>query len=323
MYPSHWPVYVVLDSERTGVGGLSLLVLRISVTVGVAIVSYLIIEQPVRRGAGSARTWRVVAPVAAIGLVVLVFAATISAAPRRTAAATRTDDLATAVRRATVRPDAERVMIVGNSVGWFLGPSFQDLRPTPPISVLNLAAWGCVVPHGFREVRFNLNGEVPTHDVPSCDGAWKGAVDRFKPNIVFWIVSEPPDGDLRYGAKWIHPCTPVYDKLYRRDLREAADVLAGRGATVVFTSAAPSLTAAASREERRHTVCDNRLRRQVARATGSGFVDLMAFVCPHGTCPREINGVVLRPDGQHYEGEGGRLVAGYLLHQAREERKRS
>ena len=43
-------MYVVLDGERTGLAPVPLFVLRIAVTLGLAVVSYRLLERPIRAG---------------------------------------------------------------------------------------------------------------------------------------------------------------------------------------------------------------------------------------------------------------------------------
>jgi hypothetical protein len=70
-------------------------------------------------------------------------------------------------------------------------------------------------------------------------------------------------------------------------------------------------------DEDRPADCENRLRHEVARSTGVQLVDLFGYICPGGKCREKQDGVTLRPDGEHYEGEGGRIVASWLLDQVR------
>ena len=63
------------------------------------------------------------------------------------------------------------------------------------------------------------------------------------------------------------------------------------------------------------TDCYNALHRKVAAATGTQLVDLNAYICPGGVCRTQENGIVLRDDGEHYNGPGGRLVSRWLLQQ--------
>ncbi|MEO6123264.1 MAG: acyltransferase family protein [Ilumatobacteraceae bacterium] len=48
LYLYHWPVFVVLTPQRTGWSTLPLSVLRLAITVAITIVSYVLIEQPIR-----------------------------------------------------------------------------------------------------------------------------------------------------------------------------------------------------------------------------------------------------------------------------------
>ena len=50
IYLWHWPVTVWMTEQRTGLSGASLFALRSGVTLAVALASYVIVEQPIRRG---------------------------------------------------------------------------------------------------------------------------------------------------------------------------------------------------------------------------------------------------------------------------------
>ena len=49
VYLYHWPVYVVLDADRLGTDGAPLTLARVAVTLAIAVTSYVLVEQPVRR----------------------------------------------------------------------------------------------------------------------------------------------------------------------------------------------------------------------------------------------------------------------------------
>ena len=49
LYVFHWPVIVVLDEQRVGLDGFGLVLVRVVVTVSITLVSYFLIENPVRR----------------------------------------------------------------------------------------------------------------------------------------------------------------------------------------------------------------------------------------------------------------------------------
>ncbi|HEY1738909.1 MAG TPA: acyltransferase, partial [Acidimicrobiia bacterium] len=50
VYVYHWPLYLLLDHQRTGLGPLALTGVRLGATFAVAIVSYVLVEQPIRTG---------------------------------------------------------------------------------------------------------------------------------------------------------------------------------------------------------------------------------------------------------------------------------
>jgi len=71
VYLYHWPVYVVLDAERTGLAAVPLFAVRITVTLAVAVVSYRALERPIR--AGRLR-WRPGLPAALAGCAAIAIA---------------------------------------------------------------------------------------------------------------------------------------------------------------------------------------------------------------------------------------------------------
>ena len=87
VYLYHWPIFVWLSPERTGLDGWSLFAVRLAVTLAVAVASYVVIEQPIRHGTGWRPRTKVLAPslgLASVALVVL--AATIGYRPVMTRA---------------------------------------------------------------------------------------------------------------------------------------------------------------------------------------------------------------------------------------------
>lgn len=52
VYLFHWPIFVVLNADRVGIDGVPLFALRIAVTLGVAQLSFVFFEQPIRKASG-------------------------------------------------------------------------------------------------------------------------------------------------------------------------------------------------------------------------------------------------------------------------------
>ena len=87
VYLWHFPLFLWLDAESTGVSGAPLLLLRLAVTLLVSITSFVAVEQPVRRGWVPGWLVRSLAPIAAGGAVAALLVATSVASPSLDAAA--------------------------------------------------------------------------------------------------------------------------------------------------------------------------------------------------------------------------------------------
>ena len=146
VYLWHWPIDVVLNAQRTHLGGWWLFALQTATTLSIAALSYRLLEQPIRRGALSARQWRAVTPTVAIGLVLVLVVST-QGARTHVAAVSASDAIAKAVREAHAAPaGTKRLLIVGNSVAFFLGEAFKEIRAEPPIVTLNTGIVACFFP---------------------------------------------------------------------------------------------------------------------------------------------------------------------------------
>jgi hypothetical protein len=319
VYLWHWPIYVVLDPERTGLDGWTLLAVRVGVTLVVAVASYVIIEQPIRHGALPARAWRVATPVLACGAVVLIIGSTRGAEPALTASGAKVDAVETVVRQAEAAPaGTERVMVVGNSVGFFLGKGMQQIDVSPPVVTLDRALVACIFPSGATHVRYGgpAGGTEPVlHD---CDATWRQDVERFRPDLVF-LVAQCCAAEYRYNDRWMDACDARYERMYERKLRRAIDTLGSTGARV-FVTTAPYTTPDLFVAENVRTIdCTNALRRKLVPRLGGTIVDLFDWTCPDPpSCRRTIGDLVLREDGVHFRDESARIVARWLLAEARE-----
>ena len=78
VYVYHWPIFLYLDQQRTGLDAGALTMLRLAVTIALAALSYVFLERPIRTGRWKRPVRWAIAPVAlgAIIAVVLVISAT-------------------------------------------------------------------------------------------------------------------------------------------------------------------------------------------------------------------------------------------------------
>ncbi len=76
LYLWHWPVYLTLTEQRTGLDGFWLLAVRIAVSVAFAALSFYALERPIRAGTFRLPKPQIIALTAVCALVAAVFVTT-------------------------------------------------------------------------------------------------------------------------------------------------------------------------------------------------------------------------------------------------------
>jgi peptidoglycan/LPS O-acetylase OafA/YrhL len=316
VYLYHWPIDIVLDAQRVHLGGWPLVLVQVAVTLVVSIASFKLVERPVRTGAIRAPQWRRLTPAIAFALVLAIFTTTTGAKSLPSVVRSLGKHPIAAARLAYrgAVPGSKRIMIVGDSVGYFLGRSFQRVAPDYRSSVLNAGLQGCVLLSGVSEARYDrADGSTAVLKTYPCDPPWeRAAVKAFRPDIVLWIVSNPATEYLDKGRQ-LRACSPEFGERYRAQLASTAAELQSSGAQVFMTTEVYPRYLLADADA--ITDCDNQLRRAAIPATGVTLIDLQARVCPDGHCIVKEHGVTLRTDGEHYRDRGGDLIAEWLLGQ--------
>ncbi|MGZ6954299.1 MAG: acyltransferase family protein [Acidimicrobiia bacterium] len=310
-YLYHWPVYLTLAHVASGT---ALLVLRLVTTVVVATASYLLLERPIRTQ--SVRVpWRVVAPLTAVTVVAIVLAATAGAEgpPGSAAVGPRLD---AAIRRADAAgPDAIRLLLVGDSVGWHLGTGFPAAVGGHPLVVANVSLLACVFPPDAAAITYHRSAVTRTNP-PGCDTGWARAARRFRPDDVLFALWAPGDASFEYGPRPERPCDATYVARTRRALRDAVRSFERRGARVALMTYPYTQADLGDPTAARAVDCMNATRGAVARSTGARLIDVAHHVCPtRTTCTTTVAGGPLRPDGVHFDGAGARVAATWVAGQ--------
>jgi Predicted acyltransferases len=313
LYLWHWPIYLWLNPARVELDGWSLFVVRMAVTLPVAIASFFLVERPIRRGAFTPSTLRWLTPLAAAGLIVVTLITTAGYEPPISTAAAGITDPAEAAREGQSHPGSRRLMVVGNSVGYFLaGDGFTGLTAKPALVTLNDAVWGCDYPTGERGRGEDFGSGSAT--VP-CDRGWSAAVHLFHPDLVLMMFNDAGAHQILHHGQWVTACDPEYRDWYGQSLEHATRVLAARGARVVMTTGAYEQVFGTTEVSKSETDCRNALAREFAVTHPAvGLVDLGRYVCPaRDRCRATLRGITLRDDGAHYRGPSARLIARWLL----------
>jgi peptidoglycan/LPS O-acetylase OafA/YrhL len=338
LYLWHWPVYLALDGERTGLHGYPLAALRVAVTAAIAGASFVLIERPARR------VWvrpRRVLPAAAAGVAaVLVVAALTAPAPVPQAAvvsppavvpppagavraptwlwARPAPRLPPPVPRTAVRHGPLTVSVFGDSVSLTLA---LYLPPAPGIRFTDHSVLGCGVVTGgpYR----HAGTQYP--DNPVCDAwprRWLRQLRADRPDEVLLLVGRWETMDRYYQGRWQHLGDPAYDDHLAALLGQAITLLGSTGAHVVvatepYNRGGEQPDGSLYPEDNPIRVSEwNLLLREVVDAhPGTTVLDLNRELCPNGTFTWDVDGVQVRSDGVHLTQQGVQWLAPWLLRQ--------
>jgi peptidoglycan/LPS O-acetylase OafA/YrhL len=336
VYLYHWPIFAWINADRTGWAPTSirLLVLRLTVTLGLAVVSYVVLEKPVREGALkklhiSTTIQALLLPISA-ALVLLLILTSTSGAQRTTATAADFDpakrpppSLSGAAPAGTSGADS-KILIVGDSVAYTMGVGFEsNAAADNHVAVWNQAVLFCELVKGAHRE----NGEVrPASDTcVNWDSDWRNAIDVFKPDATVLQIGAWEIFDREINGTWQTFGSPEYDAVLKPTLQKAVDALHSQGAPVILLTT-PRFTRDDGTSAKEWTQNDvsrtdhfNALLREVA-ANNPGTVKLIDFgeyLCPKNECRKEIDGVPMRPDGLHFKEADAKVAALWLAPQFR------
>ncbi|CAN5677732.1 hypothetical protein BH10ACT1_BH10ACT1_37760 [soil metagenome] len=303
LYLWHWPVIQYLYVGRFGLRGARLDLARVGVSLALALVSFFLVERPIRR-------WPLghIRPVPVLGAIGVCIVALLVG----TAGGYDVHVGGKGQRGSTTRTaGAPTVLVVGDSVAVSLAedglvPAGRGLG----LSVADRAQIGCSLMEPVGDA-----GDGDGDLLSNCSPDFPADLSATDPDVVFvlfgrfvGVVPDQVDGE----EAW--PCDPAWDRRWRERLDGLVDQFSADGAEVVL-STAPTATAYYLKLGEpelfdARQACSNAVVREVAsRRTEAVLYDLAGLVCPTSTtCRSRLDGRELRTDGLHYDGAGARVV---------------
>jgi peptidoglycan/LPS O-acetylase OafA/YrhL len=327
MYLWYWPVLLVMTAGRTHVHGWALLLVRVSVIVALAAVSFHLVETPIRRGAFAG--WRGWASLPATAAAIVILPVLVPPAGASVAAMSASESPgltpSSVAAAATVPVPPVRILLLGDSVAGSLGVGLSSVAGRFGAEIVNQGSPGCSLAEG-NQVRVLWYTDPPGKPCQSDDPegllqTYRSFVTRFDPDVVVY-VARGDTLDTELGGKWQHLGQAALDNWAESRFQAAASVLASGGAHVVFLTSPfydsgeqgngqPWPENAPGR-----VATDNRLLHQAAQADPAlaTVFDLGSLLSPTGQFATSINGVTVRcQDGVHMTIGGGQWVAARLL----------
>jgi peptidoglycan/LPS O-acetylase OafA/YrhL len=326
LYLWHWPLILWVTPTTTGIDGPLLAATRLAAIVGVAAVSFYLVERPIRRGwlgPIKLRVREVATGATAIAVLLMALAVynTRGAQPLPVFLSGNRELITSDVPNAV-----GSVGLVGDSVAMSLYPGLAYEAAGTSRRLVAAAFPGC--PVGSAQ-HLTAEGEAPgfARRCPEITiREQTRLVHDFNPDVIFWLSNRDrlailqDDEMLRAGSpQWEAAAFADWDAVLAR--------LTAKGASVVLilpfhsTGVDPR---ACIREASLADPCPgpplsiNALRYEYVRwaarhATSVVVLNPDSVVCPENPCPTSVEGVDLRSDSVHFTEDGARLVIRRLL----------
>ncbi|MBM3675006.1 MAG: acyltransferase [Actinobacteria bacterium] len=313
VYLFHVPIFGWLSPERVGLDGTALLLVRIVVLLAFATASFVLLENPIRRGAPLPVRTSIALPVALAAVAGMFLVSTVFARQEAIAvlALPHYRELA-----ATTPAGARRVLVVGDAAASQLG----ELVPTPLDrgGIRGAVASGCEIAGGTPVVG---NAPLRVLTCPPWRSTFREAVDAFDPDVVVLMTGTMEPFDRMVDGRVLRVGTPELARHLERRLEEVRRLTTGDGRRLLLLTL-PCADPGPQHEARWAEVRGDQRRVEWVNEVWGGFaashagsvgvVDLGAVLCPNGNARATFGGADLRPDGFNLSAQGATTIWDWL-----------
>jgi peptidoglycan/LPS O-acetylase OafA/YrhL len=331
VYLYHWPIFLWLTVASTKLTEPRLSVVRMVATITLAVVSYNLIEQPIRHAARNPRIHLVrlaIPTVLAIAISVVFVSKT---APKPDvdfeSAANALSAIAPDGGPPASKPDVTateapfpRISFYGDSTALMSGLGIAKWsQKTKEAKLLSgVARLGCGIGRGGER----LDEKHEVQKIPDVCNRWelefRQSIENEQPTVAVVQIGpwEVAQRRLEGSDKWTGPGDPAYDKYMTDEMLRAVDVLSAQGAVVLWLSAPHIRVEEGSDTMLRGEAADparmdrlNELIRGLP-AQRPGKVDIVDLA---GWLDSTHDDKRLRPDGVHFNDDTSPEVADRFL----------
>lgn len=345
-----WHVPIMLAAERAMVSAPRIVVVLVALSVSllVAQISFRWLEQPIRKhGFALAGQYRLTAVAVFVVVASLVMTGWSTRAAREVAdsrsstprtqvvqappdtdgstpslpaapaapGSTAGPSTSSAAELPLARPEGRdgRILLLGDSIAYDMTDAFLGESPELAVTASASSLVGCGI-GGVAVDPSQPAGLSDADTVRKCDD-WlddrAGLVSQTQPDVVLLLRA-----NVRRDPVDASTCDPEYRSWLAGVLRSEINQLGSTGAVVAVASrlyVRMGNKASASSDDT--TDCVNAVLRSVTEAEPNAvYLPLNEWVCPtRETCRRELDGVVLRPDGLHFQGKGSIAATRWII----------
>jgi len=225
IYVFHWPLFILISPETTPLSGVGLIVARLAATAALTLLSYWLVETPIRSGAFEGhRVMAVAASFSAIALVCVASLAVSTGSEDRARASAPPTDGNPAFEIAADADRPARVVVIGDSI---LHDSVPAMRDRASELGINFIALG-----GLRQTLFQYRD--------AWFAAVGDAVDRLDPDVVVLeSATGSPDPYTTRTGTVLPPDDPRFWAEWEVESRRLTELAGSRGALVLWVLPPP------------------------------------------------------------------------------------
>jgi peptidoglycan/LPS O-acetylase OafA/YrhL len=328
LYLWHWPIFLALTHARTGLDGAALFAVKCAASLVMAILSWHLVETPIRRMTFTSwRSWAWLPAGAVIAVSALFVSTTASAAasgeallgPPNPAATTPAEYVTSFPRTGGL----SSVLFVGDSTALTMGYWLAPYAAHFGVVIGGRSLSGCGLANAEP---YDLHG-VPTYSVPPgrCQtwaSQYAADVEQLHPKVVVLVVGWWETMDRMFQGRWQHLGDPAFDTYETALFEQAVTVLGSSGAHVVLMSSPyfdtgeqpdgqPWAEDAPARANLLNDIIRSVAKKHPATVT---VIPLNRYLDPNGKFALKIDGNVMRtPDGVHTTQAAGTYLAPKIL----------
>jgi peptidoglycan/LPS O-acetylase OafA/YrhL len=317
LYLWHFPIFQWLTSYWTGLDPPALFVVRLACTVAAAVISFHLVEMPIRR-----REWPLTARTAGIFLVVAVLVVSFCVVGAERANTLPPIEAAPAPLPST----PATTLVLGDSVAFTLAFTLAPSAPHYGLRILNGTIIGCglvasTAAQEHAQVRHRPKRcELGPHESSLLPQWWSQQISTKHPRLVVLLAGRWEERNLLIGRRWYSIDSPRIQRLMSSSVQAiSADASAAGARLVVLNmpcawdgerqSGAPWIENTPARQN----TYNAQLRRD-ASAVGAAYFNIDSMVCPTGKLQYFFGGTMVRKaDGVHFAIGSAPFVAPRLL----------
>ena len=309
-YLWHYPVFIYINTDQTGLHGLWLMALRFVCTFALAALSYYLVERPVMYGT----FWRSIKAITpSIALTVATVAVIVVGTLVPATAAVRVNRF----RGPISESKPPLVLVLGDSTAYTLGFALTATAPAGT-TVVNGGLFGCGLVIGTSVSNAPPKPELAMF--PDCNsatpisGQWPAVDSRAVAvtapgDVVLFLAGTWETQDILRNGRWMYIGEPSYQRYILSQMRLAVAIGTMHGAHFDFATM-PALAAGAPQHAEsaypenastRRLIYNRLVRKVAAEFPGKvSVVDYGALLAPHGVFTEHQDGVQVRTsDGIH------------------------